>query len=107
MDLAKDKPIEFFVVAKNVSDGKETWFRTAHIQGFSRNVLAKAFATGEPLEGCVWRKEPVRYRIVTEYGQGFDARWDAGRKAFVTDGGLLVGRKWCSEIEEIVGDGDI
>lgn len=107
MDTRKDKPIEFFVVAKNPETGDETWFRTAHLQGFSEAKLANAFATGKPLEGFVWRKVPVRYRIVTEYGQAFDARWDAGKKAFVTRDGLLVGRKWCREIEEIIDDGDI
>lgn len=98
--MKNDRPIEFFVVAKEADSGREVWFRTAHLQGFSKKTLAEAFATGKVVSGYCWRKVPVRYRLVTEFGQMFDARWDAGRKAFVTEDGLLVGRKWCKEIEE-------
>ena len=107
MDARKDRPIEFFVVATNVHNGAETWFRTAHIQGFSLGQLADAFRTGRVMEGCTWRKVPVSYRLVTELGDELHARWNAGKKAFVLDNGMLFSRKWCYKIEEIVEDGDV
>lgn len=107
LDLAKEKPIEFFVVAKNVETGHEVWYRTAHLQGFSKKLLAAAFA-GKIVEGYAWRKVPVRYRFVTDKGQEFEGRWDAGKKGFVADGmDVVFSRKWCKEVEEIFEDGSI
>lgn len=105
--MEKVKPIEFFLVATDTASGVEIWFRTHHIQGIPDRMIAEAIANGGTIEGYRWRKVPVLYRIVTAAGQELRARWDAGRNAFLTKGGFLVRRGWCSEIEEITEDGDI
>lgn len=99
-DSARMKPIEFFVVAKNVETGREVWYRTANLQGFSRKELAAAFA-GKVVEGCAWRKAPAKYRIVTRSGQEFRARWNQEKRAFVVIGlDVMFSRKECKEIWE-------
>lgn len=105
--MEKVKPIEFFLVATDAVRGRETWFRTAHIQGFPERIIAEALRTGGVVDGYRWRKVPVSYRIVTAAGQEFRARWDGGRNAFVTDGGFLVRRGWCAEMEEVSEDGHV
>ena len=101
-DSARMKPIEFFVVAKNLETGYEAWYRTSYLQGFSKKSLAAAFATGEPLEGYFWRKVPALYRIVTHAGQEFKgARWSREKNGFIVDGlDVVFSRKGCREIWE-------
>lgn len=103
MDRSKDKPVEFILIARS-EDGFEIRYRTVHIQGISEAEIAKALASGRPLCGYVWRMVPVHYRIVTELGDELHGRWDAGKKAFVLDNGMLFSRKWCAEIEEFEDD---
>ena len=102
MEDRRLRPIEFFVVGTDPETGAEEWFRTIHIQGMRKDTLGKAMRTGCEAYGRRWRKVPVRYRLVSCYGQEFDAVWDAKEKGFRLEGGMLVGPGWMSRVEEIV-----
>lgn len=97
------RAVEFLIVARNERDGFEEVFRTDKISGLGPERIGRAIASGELLEGCRWRKVPVKYRVVTKKGQELWCRWVADKKGFVSEiGGLILDRSWCETIEEFV-----
>lgn len=101
--------IEFFVVARNVEDGHEEWFRSlpaaASAVGVSVDRLERAIAGGRKILWLTFRKEPALYRVVSRTGQELVCTYDRGRKLFVTvSGGVEIPRRSVVEIEECYGD---
>ena len=102
-----ERPLEAVVVAEWADGGSAGVFRSERIQGFDPGMVRLACDSGASYRGLLWRREPVRYRVVTRAGQRLDCRWDSARGAFVTKEGFLVMRAWCEDIEEVFADGDV
>lgn len=101
LDLAKDKPIEYLVVAVDRYGQNEEVFRTIHLQGFRAGAIGVAIAEGRLYEGRKWKRVWVWYRVKTVLGQYLDCIWNAGKGAFQTrEGDVLLSRKWIEEAEE-------
>ena len=101
LDLAKDKPIEYLIVASDRDGQNEEIFRTIHIQGFRAGAIGVAIAEGRLYDGLRWKRVWVWYRVRTILGQYLDCKWRADMHAFQTrEGDVLLSRKWIEEAEE-------